>query len=123
MAGAVFGRHLVIGAGALVLVAHDDGDGGAEGLVVLQAGEDFSGIGLIARGDDVRLAGATTVELLLDILHTDGDAGRAAVNHHTHATSVRFAEGVDAEGLAEGGGHAESLAFAKHWASGEAFRL
>ena len=68
MAGAVFGGHFVIGLGAVVGVAHEDGQRGAEGEAVLPTGEDFGAVRLLARGDDVGLAGTAAVEFALDLI-------------------------------------------------------
>ena len=68
VAGAVFRGHLVVGAGALIGVSHENGDGRAEREAILQAGEDFRGVRLFSRGDDFGLAGPPPVELALDLL-------------------------------------------------------
>ena len=103
VAGPVFHGHFIVGAGALVGVSDDDGDGRAERQPVVQAGEDFGGVRLLARGDDVRLAGAAAVEFALDVFQRDRDARRAAIDDDADAAAVRLAEGVDAENLAESG--------------------
>lgn len=88
MAWAVFRRHFVIGTGALVGVADEDGDGAAEGEAVLQAGEDFSGIRFFARGDDFRLARAAAVEFVLDLAKGKRNSGWAAVDDDTDTATV-----------------------------------
>ena len=103
VAGAVFRGHFIVSAGALVGVADEDGDGTAEGDAVLQAGEDFCGVGLLAWSDDFRLAGAAAVELVLDLRLRNGNARRAAVDDHANAATVRLTESVDAKNVAEGG--------------------
>jgi hypothetical protein len=49
------------------------------------------------------LAGAAAVELVLDLIQGERDAGRAAIDDDADAATVRLAEGVDAEYLAESG--------------------
>ena len=54
---------------SVILVADEDGDGGAEGdPVEADAGEDLAGVLLVARGGDAGLAGSASVELELEFL-------------------------------------------------------
>ena len=103
--GAEGGLHLAVGLGAGVLVGDVDGDGGAEGATLEDAGEDARGVGLVARGDDVALAGAAAVEIALDVGLGEREARRDAVDDHADAAAVGFAPGGDAEGVAELRGH------------------
>ena len=61
MGGTVFGAEFVVVAGALVFVTDDEGDGGAGGAVVFDAGEDLDLVGFLALGDDFGLSGAASV--------------------------------------------------------------
>ena len=103
VAGAVFLGHFVVGTGALVGVADEDGNRRAEGEAVLQAGENFRCVSFFAWSDNFRLAGPTAVEFVLDLCDTDRDARRATINNDANATTVRLAESMDAENVAEGG--------------------
>jgi len=88
---------------ALVLVAHQHGQGGAERDVLgVQPGKYLHAVLLVAWGGDARLAGPTTVEVDLYLLPRYGDAGGAAVEGHAHPAAVGFAPGRDAEDAAEG---------------------
>ena len=60
---------------------------------------------LLARGDDVALAGPPAVQLGLDLGRRQRQAGRAAVDDHAHGAAVAFAPGGDGEEFAEGVGH------------------
>ena len=103
VAGAVFGCHFIVGAGALVGVADEDGNGASKGEAVVDTGEDFGGVGLVAGGDNLRLTGAAAVEFPLDLRRRDGDAGWATIDDHAHSATVGFAVGVDAEQVAKSG--------------------
>ena len=113
MGGTVFDRHLVVGPGALVLVADVNRNGGADGVALVDAGEDFAGVGLVARGHDLGLAGTAAVEFVLDDFLGNGDAGRAAIDNDADASAMRFAEGRDFEQGAESIAHGRSLTSAQ----------
>ena len=62
-------------------------------------------VGLVARGDDLALPGAAAVEFGLDVGLGSGECGRAAVDDDADAAAVGFAEGGDAEDVAEAARH------------------
>ena len=105
MGGPEHGLHLGVGRGAGILVVDGDQDRGAKGLAVEDAREDAACVLLLPRGDDVALAGATTVELDLDLLGGDGEARRAAVDDAADSSSMGFPPSGDAEQGAEDAGH------------------
>ena len=105
VAGAVFAGHFGVGFGAGVLVTDHDGDGGAEGEPVEDAGEDFAAVEFLARGDDVALAGAAAVEVELDVFCGEGESGWAAVDDDADATAVAFTPCGNSEELAPLTGH------------------
>lgn len=90
--GPVYFGHLVVGFGTVVLVANEDGDGGAEGFSFEGAGEDFALVGFVAGGGDFGLAGAAAVEFDLEIGFGERDEGRAAIDDDADASSVGFTE-------------------------------
>ena len=85
--------HLVVGAGPLVGVAHQHRDGRAGRPALEDAGEDFHPVLLVARGDDVALAGPPAVELGLDFRRFDGQARGAAIHHRPHCRAMALAPG------------------------------
>ena len=102
MAGAeLLGDGAVVFA-ALVGVANQQGDGGAGGFALEDAGKDFHAIGFAALGNVTAGAGFTAVEIGLDVVCAKRQAGRAAVDDAANACAVAFAEGGDAEQLSEG---------------------
>lgn len=106
MAGAVFGLHLVVVATPVVLVHDEEGDGGAEGLAIKNAGEDLNVVGFLALGDDFALAWASAIEFGLDLFGGDLKARRAAINYDSDTGAVGFSEGGDAKEGSELAGHA-----------------
>ena len=105
VAGAVFAGHFGVGFGAGVLVTDHDGDGGAEGEPVEDAGEDFAAVEFLAGGDDVALAWAAAVEVELDVFCGEGESGWAAVDDDADATAVAFTPCGNSEELAPLTGH------------------
>ena len=101
--------HLAVILGPLVLVAHHHCDRRAKGEAVEQATEDLDAIVLLAGGGDLALSGLAAVELGLDGLLIQGQSGRAAIHDHPHPAAVGFAEGADAEKLAEAAAHGKRL--------------
>ena len=113
VAGAVLPGDVAIVLGALVDILDQHGDrraGGDERIAVLDhAGEDLHLVGLAPLGDEAGLAGTTAVELLLDVLAREADAGRAAVDHAAERRPVALAPGGDAEEVAEAVEHGPSV--------------
>ena len=103
--GAVGQLHLGVGGGALVGVAHEQGNRRAGGAAFEDAGKDLDGIGLLARRGDVTLAWAPAVELGLDFSGGYWQARRAAVDDNADGGTVAFAPGGDAENMAKTVGH------------------
>lgn len=115
--GPVGDAHLAVVLRALVLVAHEHGDGGPQGDAVGHPREHLARVLLLARGGDDGLPRAAPVELALDLLGRDGKAGGHAVDDAPDALAVRLAKRGDAEvgavggagaAAAEGGGAAAS---------------
>src|SRR4030095_16173768 len=104
--GTVDVAQLLVGARARVGVADEDCDRGAEGLSLEDPREDLGAVGLLSRRRQATLAGPPAIELLLEVLRGQRDAGRTAVDDDAHAPSVRLPEGADAEQMAEGRAHA-----------------
>ena len=102
MAGAELLGDIAVVAAALVGVADEEGDGRAGGAPFKHAGEDFHLVGFAPLGNVAAGAGATAVEVGLDIGFGKRQAGRAAVDDAADACAVTFAEGGDAEELSEG---------------------
>ena len=66
------------------------------------AGKDLHLIGLAPLAGETRLARAALVEIGLDVGLGQRNAGRAAVHHAADRGAMAFAEGGDAEKMAEG---------------------
>lgn len=90
-------RHLVVGLRAEVLVLHPHRDRRARGQSLERARQDLHRVRLLARRGDRRLAGATAVEIRLDVRLRERHARRAAVDDDADAAPVGFAPGGDAE--------------------------
>jgi hypothetical protein len=103
--GAEVGLHFRVGLGARVGVRHQNRDRRAERDSAEDAGEDFAGVRLLARRDDVALAGTAAVEVRLDIDLGKRQARRASVDNDAHAAAVGFAPGGDAEKGSKRAGH------------------
>ena len=88
----VFYGHLVVGLGAVVFITNEDSDGRTEGFSFVGAGEDFAGVGFVARSGDFRLARAAAVEFDLEVGLGEGDEGRAAIDDDTDAPAVGLTE-------------------------------
>ena len=82
---------------ALVLVADQEGDGGAGGFAFEYAGEDFYRIRLAALGDMARSARLAPVQIELDVLGGNFQSRRAAIHHATKGRAMGFTEGSDAK--------------------------
>ncbi len=74
-------------------VAHQERDRRPQREAVAHAREDLDRVGLAPLGGDGALPGAAAVELALDLLDGDRQAGRAAVDHHADGGAVRLPEG------------------------------
>ncbi len=101
MRRAVHRLHLGVGRGTGVRIAHHDGNGRAESAALEDAGKDLALVGLLARGDDVALAGAAAVEVWLDVGLGKRQPRRAAINHHANAPAMGFPPGGNAEYFSE----------------------
>ena len=89
--------HFIVRSGAVVLVAHGKRNGRAEGEPIQHPGKNFHGIGLVAGGDNITLAGAAAIQLCLNHFAGKGHAGRATIDDNTHAHPVRLTPGADFE--------------------------
>jgi hypothetical protein len=105
MGRAIFHLHVTVVLGAMVFVAYQDGDRGACGLAFVHPGEDFAGVFFLPRCGDFALARSAAIEFKLDFFGGDGQFGRTAINDYADAATVGFAEGDDAEEMAEGAAH------------------
>ena len=71
------------------------------GPALEDAGEDLASVLLLARRDDLALAGPAAVQVALDVRLGQRDARRAAIDDHADAAAVGFAPRGDAEELAQ----------------------
>src|SRR6185312_851808 len=107
MAGAELVADLAIILGALVGVLDQQRDGRAgrdllvHPLVLKDAGENLHRIGFLPLGDELALPRPPLVQERLDIRLGQRDARRAAVDDAAQRDPVAFAEGGDAEQMAE----------------------
>src|SRR5690606_22054194 len=94
--------------GTLVGIFDEQGNrraGGAQSvgaLVLEDAGKDFDLVGLAALGGVARLAGLAAIEIALDRLGADRQAGGAAIDDDAKRGPMAFAAGGEAEQVAEG---------------------
>jgi len=59
-------------------------------------------IGFLALRGEARLPGAAAVEIMLDVLHRQGEQRRTAIDHAADRDPVALTEGRDPEHVAEG---------------------
>ena len=78
--------------GMLVLVPYHKTDGASGGLTLEDTRKALHLVRFLSAGSECRLSRTAAVQLLLDEVHVDGDAGREAVNYTTHTGTVRFTE-------------------------------
>ena len=108
MAGAELVADVAIVLGALVdiLDQHHDGRAGGDlarrALVFEDARQDLHLVGLLALRGEARLAGPALVEIGLDLGGGQRNVRRAAVDDAADGGAMAFAEGGDAEQMAEG---------------------
>ena len=93
---------VVVVGGVVLGVAHEKSDGCAGGAALKDAGEKLHLVGFAAWGGEAALSRPAAVELLLDEVGVDVDAGGHAVDDAAYADAVAFAEGGEAEELSEG---------------------
>ncbi len=111
VAGPVLVRDVGVVAALGILVAHQDRDGRAGGLALEHAGQDLRLVALHALGDDAALTRPAPLEVSPQVLHTEGEARRAAVHDHDVAGAVGLPSRRDAKGLTKavtGHGHNRS---------------
>src|SRR5262249_36581184 len=77
----------------------------AESCAFEQTGENFGTIRFVPRRRDLALAGSPAIEIALNVLLSESQTRRAAVNDHANAATMRLAEGSDAKEMSEGGSH------------------
>ena len=93
---------VVVVRGVVLGVAHEKSDGGAGGAAFKDAGEEFDLIGFAAWGGEAALSRPAAVELVLNEIGVDVEAGGHAVDDAAYADAVAFAKGGEAEELSEG---------------------
>ena len=93
---------VVVVRGVVLGVAHEKSDGGAGGASFKDAGEEFDLIGFAAWGGEAALSRSAAVELVLNEIGVDVEAGGHAVDDAAYADAVAFAKGGEAEELSEG---------------------
>ena len=86
---------------ARVGVADQQGDRRAGRAAFVDAAQDLDGIGLVPLRRVARAAGGAALEILREVVFGDRDSRRTAVDDAADRRPVRFAEGGDAEQLAE----------------------
>ena len=101
MRGTEEAAHVLVVLRVLVVVAHDEPDGAACGFAFEDAAEQFHLVGFVARRGDVALSGAPTVELGLNEVQVDVDAGRHAVDDAANGRAMALAEGGQPEYVAK----------------------
>src|SRR5690606_9813814 len=84
-----------------VRVIRDHGNRGAGGDALIHTGEDLGAIPLVARRRDLALANTATIQLMLDLLDRERQAGRHSFDHHAKRRSMGFAPGRQLEDLPE----------------------
>ena len=92
MRGTEHVAHVLIVLRMLVGVAHDEVDGTARRLTLEDTTEQLHLIRFLARGRDLALSWATTIEFLLDEIHVDVDACRHAVDNATDGFTMTLAK-------------------------------
>jgi hypothetical protein len=91
------GTHLVVVAGMLVGIAHDEANGTACGLSFKNTTEQLYTISLLAAGSDAALSWSTTIQLLLDEVDVYVNAWRHTINDAANGFSVAFAKRCQSE--------------------------
>ena len=97
MRGTEYVAHILVVLRVLIGVTHDEADGTTRRLALEDPTEQFHLIGFLARGRDLTLSWATAIELCLDKVHIDIDAGRHAVNNATYSLTMTLAKGRQPE--------------------------
>src|SRR5262249_14191892 len=87
---------------ALVLVVKEDADWRAISLAFEDSGPDFRNIGFLALSDDFGLAGTAAAQVRHQGIHTEQQAGRAAVHDQQISRPLADAGSRDTKQLAEG---------------------
>ena len=105
MGGAEGHLHFLVVLRTLVLVADHHRNRGAQGDPVEQAAEDFDPVVFLARGGDLALARFAPIQVVLDRVQVEVQSRRTALHDHANTAAVRFAEGADAEEIAEAASH------------------
>ena len=101
--------HFAVSLGTRVLVADENGDRGAQGFALENAGQNFAAVGFFARGDDVALPRAPAIEFFLDVGFGQFQLRQAAIDDHPDPAAVGFPPRGDTEKLAGAAGHKKSL--------------
>ena len=97
MRGAEELPHIIVVGGLLLGVAHQEPYGGAGGLALKDAGEEFHLVGFRPLSGEHTLTGTTASHLALQEVDIYIDAGGHSVNHSSDARAVAFAEGGEPE--------------------------
>ncbi len=95
MGGTIELRPAIVVHGLHIRVAHQHGDGRAQAAAFIDAAEHFNLIELFARRNQQVLAWTTALQLALNCLQIDGDAGRTTIDDDANARAMGFAKGAD----------------------------
>ena len=96
---------VVVGPGAGIVVADQHGNGASGGSAFEYARQDLHAIGLCSLSGEAALAGPPTVKVVLQVFRGQGEAGWAAVDHHTDPGAMALAPRANAEQGSEGVSH------------------
>ena len=99
--GAVEVAHVLVRGRPGVLVSDQHCDRRAQGHPFEEPGQDFDLVGLLAGAGESALTGPPPVEVALDVLGGNRQAGRTPLHDHPDAAPVRLTEGGDFECLSE----------------------
>ena len=109
MGGSVQIAEVIVGGGSGVVVADQHGNRGSGGPAFEHAGQDLGPIGLPSLSGEVALAGATAVQVGLQVVSRQGQARRAAIDDDADPGAMALAPSAEAEGMSEGTSHKTSI--------------
>ena len=93
--------HVVVVGGMLVGVSHDETNRASSRLSLERAAQNFHSVGFVPACCHAALSGPAPVELALDEVDVDVDAGRQTVYHSSHGFSMALPESRKCEYVAE----------------------
>lgn len=103
--GPEFLPHLVVGFGLLVAIGDIEADGRSGGAALVNPGEDFDLILLVALGNDFGLSGATAIQFFLQIAFFQGKIRGATIHDGSEGRTMTFTPGGDTKNFTESIGH------------------